>query len=41
MQINPALPSAVDVVRKRIQKIRDRKELLGEQNTKAALIDPS
>jgi hypothetical protein len=27
-------------VRKRIQQIRDRKELVGEQNTKAALIDP-
>jgi predicted type IV restriction endonuclease len=40
MQIRPALSNAVDVVRKRIQQIRDRKELLGEQNTKAALIDP-
>ena len=31
---------AVEVIRKRIQQIRDRKELIGEQNTKAALIDP-
>jgi len=35
-----ALKSAIDVVRKRIQQNRDRKEILGEQNTKAALIDP-
>jgi hypothetical protein len=26
--------------RLRIQQIRDRKEILGKQNTKAALIDP-
>jgi len=32
--------NAIDVVRKRIQQIRDRKEIIGEQNTKAALIDP-
>jgi hypothetical protein len=32
--------AAVEVIRKRIQQIRDRKELIGEQNTKAALIDP-
>jgi predicted type IV restriction endonuclease len=32
--------AAVEVVRKRIQQVRDRKELIGEQNTKAALIDP-
>jgi hypothetical protein len=31
---------AVEVIRKRIQQVRDRKELIGEQNTKAALIDP-
>src|SRR5665213_872794 len=31
---------AVDTIRKRIQQIRDRNELIGEQNTKAALIDP-
>jgi len=40
MQVRPALSNAIDVVRKRIQQIRDRKEILGEQNTKAALIDP-
>lgn len=40
MQIRPALSNAIEVVRKRIQQIRDRKETLGEQNTKAALIDP-
>lgn len=34
------LAAAVDIVRKRIQQIRDRKEVIGEQNTKAALIDP-
>ncbi len=34
------LASAVEVIRKRIQQIRDRKETIGEQNTKAALIDP-
>ncbi len=27
-------------LRKRIQKIKNRKESIGEQNTKAALIDP-
>ena len=32
--------AAVDVIRKRIQQVRDRKEMIGEQNTKAALIDP-
>lgn len=32
--------AAVDVIRKRIRQVRDRKELIGEQNTKAALIDP-
>lgn len=40
MQVRPALSSAIEVVRKRIQQIRDRKEIAGEQNTKAALIDP-
>jgi predicted type IV restriction endonuclease len=35
-----ALTSAVDVVRGRIQQIRDRKQPVGEENTKAALIDP-
>src|ERR1035441_6446448 len=32
--------AAVEVIRKRIQQVRDRKELIGEQNIKAALIDP-
>jgi hypothetical protein len=32
--------ATVEVLRKRIQQVRDRKELIGEQNTKAALIDP-
>jgi predicted type IV restriction endonuclease len=40
MQMRPGLANAIDVVRKRIQQIRDRKETIGEQNTKAALIDP-
>src|SRR5713101_8436653 len=40
MQVRLGLADAVDVVRKRIQQIRDRKEIIGEQNTKAALIDP-
>ena len=41
MEPNTAkVTAAADVVRKRIQQIRDRKELIGEQNTKAALIDP-
>jgi predicted type IV restriction endonuclease len=40
MQVRPALSNAIEVVRKRIQQNRDRKEILGEQNTKAALIDP-
>ncbi len=35
-----ALADIVAVVQKRIQQIRDRKEVIGEQNTKAALIDP-
>jgi predicted type IV restriction endonuclease len=34
------LTGATDTIRKRIQQIRDRKEIIGEQNTKAALIDP-
>src|SRR5215203_4816123 len=40
---DPARLAVVDVLprlRKRIQKIRNRKENIGEQNTKAALIDP-
>jgi hypothetical protein len=36
----PRLRDALAVVRKRIQQIRERKEVLGEQNTKATLIDP-
>ena len=40
MQVRPGLANAIDVVRKRIQQIRDRKVIIGEQNTKAALIDP-
>ena len=40
MQIRSALSNAIEVVRKRIKQNRDRKEILGEQNTKAALIDP-
>ena len=40
MQLRPGLANAIEVVRKRIQQIRDRKEIIGEQNTKAALIDP-
>lgn len=32
--------TAVEVIRKRIRQVRDRKEFIGEQNTKAALIDP-
>ncbi len=39
MQIG-GLAEIVAVVQKRIQQIRDRKEIIGEQNTKAALIDP-
>src|SRR5215218_5180922 len=40
---DPARQSVANVLpslRKRIQKIRNRKENVGEQNTKAALIDP-
>jgi len=40
MDVMVALSNAIEVVRKRIQQNRDRKEILGEQNTKAALIDP-
>jgi predicted type IV restriction endonuclease len=32
--------NAVEVLRKRIQQIRERKEIIGEENTKATLIDP-
>src|SRR5918998_3007298 len=40
---NPARQTLADTLprlRKRTQKIRNRKESIGEQNTKAALIDP-
>lgn len=40
MQMQMGLAGAIEVVRKRIQQIRDRKEIIGEQNSKAALIDP-
>ena len=32
--------AAVEIIRKRIQQVRERKELIGEQNTKAGMIDP-
>src|SRR5215210_1734040 len=35
-----AVVDVLPTLRKRIQKIRNRKENIGEQNTKAALIDP-
>jgi hypothetical protein len=35
-----SLTSALPKLRKRIQKIQNRNENIGEQNTKAALIDP-
>ena len=38
--ITAKVAAAIDIVRKRIRQIRDRNELIGEQNTKAALIDP-
>jgi predicted type IV restriction endonuclease len=38
--ITAKVTAAVEVIRKRIQQVRDRKESIGEQNTKAALIDP-
>lgn len=34
------LEEAILKLRKRVQQIRDRKESIGEQNTKAALVDP-
>lgn len=34
------LANAIEVLRKRIQQIRERKEIIGEENTKATLIDP-
>lgn len=35
-----AVANAIEVLRKRIQQIRERKEILGEEDTKATLIDP-
>lgn len=32
--------SVIEVLRRRIQQIRERKEIIGEENTKATLIDP-
>jgi len=32
--------NAIEVLRKRIQQIRERNEIIGEENTKATLIDP-
>ena len=41
MEPNTAkVAAAIEIVRKRIRQIRDRNEAIGEQNTKAALIDP-
>ena len=40
MQEGTALLAIIELIRKRIHQIRDRKEIIGEQNTKAALIDP-
>jgi len=41
MEFQPgAIANAVEVLRKRIQQIRERKEIIGEENTKATLIDP-
>ncbi len=36
----PLLADTLATVRKRIQQIRDRKEIIGEENTKATLIEP-
>jgi len=35
-----AVADTIELLRKRIQQIRERKEVLGEENTKATLIDP-
>jgi len=41
MEFQPgAIANAIEVLRKRIQQIRERKESIGEENTKATLIDP-
>lgn len=34
------LGRVIETIRKRIQQIRDRREAIGEQNTKATLVDP-
>jgi len=41
MEFQPGpIANAVEVLRKRIQQIRERKEIIGEENTMATLIDP-
>jgi hypothetical protein len=40
MQVRVALANAIDVVHRKIQQIRDSKESINEQDTKATLIDP-
>ncbi|MCL6546555.1 MAG: type I restriction enzyme HsdR N-terminal domain-containing protein [Bryobacteraceae bacterium] len=35
-----AVANTIEVLRKRIEQIRERKEIIGEENTKATLIDP-
>jgi len=41
MEFQPGpIANAVEVLRKRIQQIRERKEIIGEENTKTTLIDP-
>jgi|HubBroStandDraft_1064217.scaffolds.fasta_scaffold110730_2 hypothetical protein len=35
-----SLADTLTIIRKRIQQIRDRKEMIGEENTKATLIEP-
>ena len=39
-QTNEALSDTIQKIRKRILRLRDRKEKIGEENTKAVLIDP-
>lgn len=38
--LSSAVSSVVEVLRRRIEQIRERKEILGEENTKATLIEP-
>ena len=40
MTVPVALDNAIEIVRKRIQQMRERKDGIGEQNTKAAFIEP-